>query len=144
MVGDGPMAANLEWEAPRYGVELLGRRDDVPAVLRSCDVFLFTSMPEGEGMPGVLIEAGLAGLPTVATDVPGANTVIASDRSGFVVAPDDIETFIACTESLVTDESLRREMGAEARQRCLKHFTLDASAAALGNAMAALLESPGR
>ena len=60
-----------------HGVELLGPRSDVPELLRSADVFVFTSLPTGEGMPGVLIEAGLSGLPAVSTPVPGAATVVA-------------------------------------------------------------------
>ena len=57
-------------------IEVLGRRSDVPEILSQADVFLFTSLEEGEGMPGVLIEAGFAGLPVVTTEVPGARTVI--------------------------------------------------------------------
>ena len=50
--------------AAASGAEFLGARSDVPQLLRQSDVLVFTSRPDGEGMPGVLIEAGLSGLPT--------------------------------------------------------------------------------
>ncbi|MBV8462653.1 MAG: glycosyltransferase family 4 protein, partial [Acidimicrobiales bacterium] len=76
LVGDGPGAEELAEPARAAGVELLGHRDDIPDLLREADVFLFPSAPAGEGMPGVLIEAGLSGLPTVATAVPGVASVL--------------------------------------------------------------------
>ena len=50
---------------------------------------MFTSLPPGEGMPGVLIEAGLSGLATVSTRVPGARDVIEDGVTGFLVDIDD-------------------------------------------------------
>ena len=72
IVGDGPLAGDLAVLAADQGMELLGPRSDVPELLRRSDVFVFASLPTGEGMPGVLIEAGLSGLPSVSTPVPGA------------------------------------------------------------------------
>ena len=126
VVGDGPLLEECRRSAPS-GIEFLGRRDDVPTLLRECDVLLFTSLAEGEGMPGVLIEAGLAGLPTVATDVSGARTVIDEGITGFIVAVDDVEGFINAAERLARDPGLRVAMGSAARTRCLERFTLRSS-----------------
>jgi glycosyltransferase involved in cell wall biosynthesis len=128
MVGDGPLEARVVEAAAPVNTEVLGRRDDVPDVLAESDVFLFTSVVEGEGMPGVLIEAGLAGLPTVSTDVPGARTVIDVGVSGFVLDPDDFEGFVDACERLARDPELRASMGKAARNRCTREFTLEASA----------------
>ncbi len=94
MGGDGPLQLGLAAAARDAGVDLVGRVDDVPALLAASDVFVFTSVPEGEGMPGVLIEAGLAGLPVVTTDVPGARSVVDEGRTGFVVAVDDFDALV--------------------------------------------------
>ena len=67
------------------GVELLGARGDVAEVLRGTDVMLFPSLPRGEGMPGVLIEAGLSGVPVVATAAPGVATIVADGETGVIV-----------------------------------------------------------
>ena len=53
LCGDGPLAAELERAARRQaGVEVLGSRSDVAAILRDADVLVFPSLPTGEGMPG--------------------------------------------------------------------------------------------
>src|SRR5207249_2098882 len=97
-------------------------------LLAGIDVMLFPSVPEGEGMPGVLIEAGLAGVPVVATDVPGASTVIDDGVTGVVVGVDDFTGMVEAAADLVRDPSRRREMGTAARERCAARFSMDASA----------------
>ena len=128
MVGDGPLQESLRPRAEAAGIEMLGRRDDVPNLLASSDVFVFTSLPPGEGMPGVLIEAGLTGLPIVSTRVPGARDVIEEGVTGILVDTDDKQGLIDAVDRLVIDGPLRATMGLRARERCLEHFTLDASA----------------
>jgi glycosyltransferase involved in cell wall biosynthesis len=128
MVGDGPLEGSLRLSAKEAGIEMLGRREDVPDQLAASDIFVFTSLPPGEGMPGVLIEAGLAGLATVSTKVPGARDVIEDGVTGFIVDIDDKQGMIDAVGRLVGDPALRRSMGEEARARCVKRFTLEASA----------------
>ena len=124
MVGDGPLASTLSPMAVTHGVELMGSRSDVPELLRRSDLFLFTSLPTGEGMPGVLIEAGLSGLPVVATPVPGATTVLCDGRTGVIV--DDSATAMAeAVADLLDDEDRRVAMGLAARTRCESKFNLD-------------------
>ena len=128
MIGDGPLLTELERAARDADVELLGHRDDVPELLRQSSVLAFTSVPSGEGMPGVFIEAGLCGVPVVSTEVPGARTVIVDGQSGHVVPHDDIETFTAHVRSLLVDREQRLAMGRAARDHCLAEFTLQRSA----------------
>jgi glycosyltransferase involved in cell wall biosynthesis len=127
IAGDGPLTAEIADRATAAGVDVLGRVADVPSLLRASDVFVFTSISEGEGMPGVLIEAGLSGLPTVTTAVPGARDVVDDGRTGFVVGVDDFDALVNKTASLVTDATLRTTMGAAARERCVAQFGLEAS-----------------
>jgi glycosyltransferase involved in cell wall biosynthesis len=124
MVGDGPLAETLAPLATAHGIELLGPRLDVPELLRGSDVFLFTSLPTGEGMPGVLIEAGLSGLPTVSTSVPGAATVLCDGRTGLIVG-DSAAAMTAAVGQLLDDPDRRAAMGAAARARCESEFTLE-------------------
>ncbi|HUI03116.1 MAG TPA: glycosyltransferase family 4 protein [Acidimicrobiales bacterium] len=127
--GDGPLKASLEERAAAAGVRLLGSRADVAEVLRGADLFVFPSRPTGEGMPGVLIEAGLTGLAVVASAVPGVSSVVEDGVTGFVVDAEDAEAMVDATARLVADPGLRRRMGAAARQRCAAQFSLDAVAA---------------
>lgn len=123
MVGEGPDTDRVRPLAASAGVELLGRRHDVPDILRGSDVLVMCSRPP-EGMPGVLIEAGLSGVPVVTTDIPGASEVIADGRTGLVVPIDDDAALAEAIATLVSSRSLRTEMGQAARERCAERFTL--------------------
>jgi len=127
IVGDGPLRGELARPAAAADVVLVGHSDRVAELLRAADVAAFTSVPGGEGMPGVFIEVGLSGLPMVSTAVPGASTVIGDGQTGFVVGVDDLDAFVDKTARLLTDAQLRRRFGAAARERCLSGFTLDES-----------------
>lgn len=126
LVGDGPLLDELRTSAP--DVEVLGRRDDVGALMRSHDVVLATGDNVNEGMPGVLIEAGLSGRPVVTTDVAGADTVVVDRVTGRVVARGDRDALVAAVQELDADRGLVARLGDAARERCVEGFTLRASA----------------
>jgi glycosyltransferase involved in cell wall biosynthesis len=128
MAGDGPLLGAVRSAGVDAGVDVLGEVDDVAGLLGAGDVLVFTSVAEGEGMPGVLIEAGMAGLAAVTTDVPGASSVIDHGNTGFVVPVDDFDALVRATRSLVVDSELRERLGAAARARCESRFSLEASA----------------
>ena len=84
---EGPLSvsqAELDSHAPY--VVATGPRSDVAALLRIADVFAFPSEYR-EGVPRALCEAALAGVPTVATSMPGCCEVITDGVNGFVVPP---------------------------------------------------------
>jgi len=128
MVGDGPLRASLEARARQLDVELPGRRDDVPSLLRSAAVLVMTSERDSEGMPGALIEAGLTGIPVVATAAAGVADVVADGVTGFVVTSSNPRAIADPLEALLRDPALCADMGAAARERCLTHFTIEATA----------------
>jgi glycosyltransferase involved in cell wall biosynthesis len=101
----------------------------VADLLRDADLLIFPSRPTGEGMPGVLIEAGLSGVPVVATDVPGVSTIVIDGQTGVVVADDDLDGLVVAAARLLDDDRLRGTMGGAARARCVAEFGLDAVAA---------------
>jgi glycosyltransferase involved in cell wall biosynthesis len=126
LIGDGVLMSRIAGPAADAGIELLGSRSDVAELLGRADVMVFPSRPQGEGLPGVLIEGGLSGLPIVATDVPGVRTVIDDGATGYVVDVDDLDTMVAHLAALVEDRELRRAMGAAARTRCTERFGIAA------------------
>lgn len=127
MVGGGPLLDEVVARASQTGVEVLGPRDDVPLLLARSDLLVLTSRPP-EGMPGVLIEAGMAGLAVVTTDVPGARDVVVDGVTGSIVGVDDEDGLADAVERLLADGALRSKMGEAARERCLSEFSLAASA----------------
>jgi glycosyltransferase involved in cell wall biosynthesis len=139
IVGDGPLRAGLAESAAGAQVDLLGHSSDVAALLRSADVLAFTSISDGEGMPGIFIEAGLSGLPVVSSDVPGARTVIADGQTGFVLGVNDVDGMVGKAQALLEDAAIRRRFGAAARERCLASFTIDHSVARWSSVFTELL-----
>lgn len=127
MVGDGPLRERIEPRARSAGVTLLGRRADVPRLLREHTVAVMTSDANTEGMPGVLIEAGLSGLPVVSTDAAGVVDIVRDGASGYIVGSADAAA--TRLEELLADRRLCLEMGEAARQRCTTEFTFEAVAA---------------
>lgn len=129
LVGSGPRSEKLRQRASLAGVEMLGQRQDIPELMRHSDILVFTSNGESEGLPGVLIEAGLSGLPVVATDVPGVRDVIVDGETGFCCDPDDEIALATALVRLVEQAVKRTTMGRAARSRCVNQFTIEASAA---------------
>lgn len=126
VVGDGPLRTEVESKGAALGIDVLGAREDVPSLLSSSDLLVVTSRPP-EGLPGVLIEAGLCGLPVVTTDVPGARDVVEDGVTGIVVPVDDQAALIEAVESLVTDVDRRLAMGRAGRERCEERFTIEST-----------------
>jgi teichuronic acid biosynthesis glycosyltransferase TuaC len=82
----------------------------------AADIFVLPT--RAEGLSNVLIEAAAAGLPAVATNLPGiTDTVVADGESGFLVPPDDVGATTRAIERLISDPSLRATMSASARAR---------------------------
>jgi glycosyltransferase involved in cell wall biosynthesis len=92
-------------------VRFTGFRDDVPAFLRAADVFCLPS--RAEALPLALLEAVVAGLPCVATDVGDIAATLAG--IAVVVPPEDVDALTAALAGLVTDPARRRRLAARAR-----------------------------
>ncbi len=130
IVGVGPLREQLQEAAHIADVSWLGTRDDVPELLRSATLMVMTSAPDTEGMPGVLVEAGLSGIPVVSGAAAGVNEVVDDGVTGYVVdAPDEADHLAQRIVTLLRSPELCVSMGVAGRKRCLTLFTIDASAA---------------
>lgn len=67
---------------------ILGYREDVPRILKSMDCFLFPSITEGQ--PNALIEAMVAGIPIVASDIPSIRECVPKDFLQNLMDPFDV------------------------------------------------------
>jgi glycosyltransferase involved in cell wall biosynthesis len=100
-------------------VRFLGRFDDVDRVFAAADVVVLPSF--SEGLPGVLIEAGLSGIPVVASDVGFVNEIVADGQTGYLVDPSDAP---GLANALTRAISAHEELGAAARALCIARFDL--------------------
>lgn len=76
------------------------------------DVFLHCSITETFGL--VVLEAMASGMPVVARDQGGPSEIIQHDKTGYLVAPDDLMDFVQQTMVLAQDHGLRADMSAAA------------------------------
>jgi glycosyltransferase involved in cell wall biosynthesis len=122
IAGEGPERAELERRAGALGLladglSFLGRRNDVPALLRQADVVVVSS--DHEGVPNAILEAMAAGLPVITTPVGDAAVLVQHGVTGYVVPFEDAERRAECLIRLVESEGLRRQLG-EAGRRCIE------------------------
>ena len=88
-------------------------------------------------MPIALIEAQLAGIPVVATDVGSNSEVVASGETGLIVEKNAAAIAMAISQ-LAVDSKLRAKMGRAARERALQVFNPEAMIATHGELYLAL------
>ncbi len=105
-------------------VRLLGQRDDVPALLTSCDIFVLPSVLEG--MSNAIIEAMACGLPVVARAVGGNVEIVVDGETGILVPAHEPALLVQAVSQLLHDGELCRVLGEQGRARVVEHFSLTA------------------
>lgn len=117
VVGDGPLLARLRRESQDISqvVEFCGWRSDVSQLMNAADVFVSTSLWEGQ--PVAIQEALAHSLPVIATDVGGTSTVLAG--SGILVPRADVHLSDAVSKIFQNPQQLQ-ELSAKAYKRAKK------------------------
>jgi glycosyltransferase involved in cell wall biosynthesis len=143
LVGDGATKARAEALSRELGltskVYFLGLRRDVRELMSAADAFVMSS--RREGMPIVLLEATLCGLPVVATNVGNIAEIIAAD-SGCVVARDPVALANAMTE--VANDGRFRQQALARVPLLTQEYDLDQIAKRWIDLYARVLESSPR
>ncbi|MCF2529734.1 glycosyltransferase family 4 protein [Yinghuangia soli] len=124
VAGDGTerdQLARIAAERVPGRVRFLGTVDDAARVYRASDALLLTS--DSEGVPGVLVEAGLSGIPAVATDVGFVRDVVLDGRTGALAAPGDPGAVAAALRRVLAD---REALGAAAYEHCTSGYAMPA------------------
>ena len=126
LLGDGPQRGRLQQEVVDLGLEtcvtLPGSQRDVASWLAGFDIFAMSSTREGQ--PLALLEAMAAGLPIVATHVGGIPQTVEAGREGLLVEPRNPGALAEALRQLMGDYARRIEMGARARQRVERDFSI--------------------
>lgn len=127
VIGEGEEDTKLAAHADAAGVaarvHFLGYVPDAARYLRAFDAFLLTSRKEG--LPYVLMEAGYAYIPVVASDTGGVRDIILRDFTGLIVQPGDSRAFSEAVEKVLRDATLARSLSDELLKRIQKTFSLD-------------------
>jgi glycosyltransferase involved in cell wall biosynthesis len=127
IAGQGPERERLQARIEKLGlgehVELIGRRRDVPDVIRALDVAVLSS--KNEGSPLALMEYMACGAPIVATAVGGIPELIEDGAQGLLVRPRDPGALAEALRRLLEDRPLASRLGRAARERQRADFDLD-------------------
>ena len=130
LVGEGPDRELLYRRISdldlRGRVCLPGAFDDIEDVLRAADVFLLPSHEEGMSLS--LLEAMAAGLPLVASDIPGNQGLIEHRRHGLLTPPGDAPRLAESVLALLAAPAWGKQIGVAARQRVAERFDLSSMA----------------
>lgn len=91
LTGEGELRQELETQANTLGlsdrIHFLGARRDLEQLLPQFDLFASASL--WEGLPTVIMESMAAGVPLVATDIPGTRDLIRPGENGWLAPPAD-------------------------------------------------------
>lgn len=122
-------------------ITMLGWRDDVETVFAASDVALLTS--DNEGTPISLIQAALAGIPSVATDV-GAVGEVVLDRETGLLTPPNSNALANSISALLDNPEQRISLGEAARARAADLYTIERFTEAHADLYNSLLSSRSR
>lgn len=127
VIGEGEERATLERLIATLGlidrVFLVGHKQDASSLLSGFDIFTLSSI--SEALAYVVLEAGQAGLPVVATRVGGVPEIIESGVSGILVPPRSPEAIAEALGKLITDHEKAALYGAALNKNVTEHFSLE-------------------
>ena len=121
IAGDGELleACRERIIAENLPVKVLGWQSNIEKVLSAADIVVLTS--DNEGTPLSLIQAGMAGLPVVSTNVGSVPEVVLDNVTGFVTSLG-VQEIADALEKLVSNKALRAQLGMEAQKFTLANF----------------------
>lgn len=124
MAGDGTLldACRERAGSEDLPLKILGWQSDIENVLSAADIVILTS--DNEGTPLSLIQAGMAGLPVVTTNVGSVSEIVLSGETG-IITGFRVDEIADAIEKLVNSSDLRATMGAAAREFTIANFGVD-------------------
>jgi len=143
LAGDGPGRPSIRrWVDRRgisHGIVLPGFVDNVWAMMKAADVFLFTSV--FEGFPNVVLEAMACGCPLVVSDIP-AHREFLDGRNALLVNPGAPSEIAQAVRSVLSDPDGGRAR-AEIAKETVARWSVTAMGAGYENVYRSVLERRG-
>lgn len=122
IAGEGPEWESIQKRIQKRSLEkriqLLGMRKDVPQLCQQANAFLLPSL--WEGLPIVLLEAGAAALPVIATDVGAIGDLIDSE-TGYLM---EMDQFAKAMCEVMDDYKTAEAKGQALQQKVKNRFDL--------------------
>ncbi len=132
VIGRGPLDFELRRLASDNGalerIRFLGPQsdDELVAWYHAADVFCLPSVARTEAFGLVQLEAHASGTPVVSTRLTTGVPFVNQDGvSGLTVPPSDVAALAAALNRLLIDDELRLRLGAQARERAVRDFSIE-------------------
>jgi len=113
IIGEGEERNNLEKLIENFGLQenfyLMGFMENASSYLKAFDIFTLTSTKEGH--PYTILEAGLAKLPVVGSDIPGITDIIENNENGILVEPRNSDDIKKALEELLLNSKKMAQLG---------------------------------
>jgi glycosyltransferase involved in cell wall biosynthesis len=124
-VGDGSLTETYKKRVAELGLEGrfifagLLRPGEVPLAIQASDILVHCSLREG--LARALPQGMLCGKCVVSFDIDGAKEVV-NERTGRLIAAEDVEGLVAACDELIGDAELRERLGAAGRSEVERKF----------------------
>lgn len=130
IVGDGEEKENLLRQIENYHSKehtlFLGRRTDVPQLLKISNLFVLPTLFEGQS--NAIMEAMASGLPVITTDIPENKSLITNNVSGILVRTRDVEAIVQSINTIAIPGALSIKLGKNSKEFLEQNFSLKNSA----------------
>jgi glycosyltransferase involved in cell wall biosynthesis len=123
IIGDGELRDTLETQGCNLPITFLGWESHTEDWLAISDAGILLS--DNEAVPLAMIEAGLAGLPVIATNVGSMGDVVENKINGYLVEPN-IDEIASRVVEISKSVELRKELGARGKERARQRFSVEA------------------
>ena len=108
---------------PDIKLNIISNISNASKYLKNFDIFVLPSLKEG--LPYVILEAGLAGLPIIASNVGGIPEIIKNGKEGLLVPPANPEELAVAIKKLIEDKTLRENLAKNLHEKIKKEFSLE-------------------
>ena len=127
IVGDGVLRQETEKLVIKYdlqnNIKFWGYHENVTALISASDLLVLSS--DTEGLPGVVLECGYLGVPTVSSNVGGINECLENGKTGYVTQSQNPEDYAKYILELLNNEEKRKSMGELSMQKVKSGFIMD-------------------
>ena len=124
MIGDGPDRSRAEAYCREHGLRdrvfFLGNVPNLEEIVGASDLFLLPSEAESFGMAA--LEALASEVPVIATSAGGLPEVVQEGVTGYLLPVGDVDGMAARAIEILSNDTLRREMGRTARASAIERF----------------------
>jgi glycosyltransferase involved in cell wall biosynthesis len=126
-MGDGPEKEKIIKLIQEAGLEnkikIISSQSDAAQYLKAFDYFVLPSVKEG--LPYTILEAGLAQVPIIATNVGGVPEIITDDLNGLLVGPANPLSLSQAIKKLAGDDQLAQKLAENNLENIKNNFSLD-------------------